>query len=96
MSVDDLIKTLIKQKHEKFVKMLNLIDIFEKLIKKHELKQTKNQTKIQNDQIKSVIYVDEKMKIRNAIWKWFAVNFIWNQNLKQCDEKRINFLLLFY
>ena len=33
MSANDLIKHFFKQKHEKFVKQLNLIDVINKLIK---------------------------------------------------------------
>ena len=42
MSANDLIKTLFKQKHEIFVKLIDLVNISKKLIMKKKLKKKKS------------------------------------------------------
>ena len=57
MSTDDLTKTLFKQKHEDFVRMIDLIDISDKLVMKqraakkktHQLKKLANSRKCKNE-----------------------------------------------
>ena len=42
MSVDDLIKTLLRQKHETFVKLIDLVNISKKLAMKKKEKKSIN------------------------------------------------------
>ena len=98
MSTNHLIKTLFKQKHEIFVKLIDLVYILKKLIIKKKLK--KNQLIILINQKKSVIFLIEKWKFEKRnfddqiqYYENFQITKICV--LKKCDEKIIKFFKLY-
>ena len=66
MSTDDLTKTLFKQKHEDFVRMIDLIDISDKLAMEQRAAKEKKKSINQKNQL---IFADAKVKISRLLKK---------------------------